>query len=223
MDFADDPLLIECFLHLPPLAVWVTNPTYSQWIFDKQNETNKLVLQQQESPKRYLKQVLDDKWIICCAVAGDDYNRQWKFALTHSMIWPNIHWFHAMLGHPPALATCMLRCRHSTITHISIFTMNILLVMNVNKPKMIYSPIVILLVCLGRKLQMISLTHGQHQHHTTLWNSLLWCVLTPPLTLSKFHAFSKNIAIMLLFALSTPGSPSTLNQCKSSMTMGGSS
>ncbi len=27
MNFADDPLLIECFLHLPPLAVQDTNPT----------------------------------------------------------------------------------------------------------------------------------------------------------------------------------------------------
>jgi len=40
MDFANDPLLIECFLHLPPLAVQDTNPTNYQWIFDKQNETN---------------------------------------------------------------------------------------------------------------------------------------------------------------------------------------
>ncbi len=39
MDFADDPLLIKCFLHLPPLAVQDTNPTDYQWIFE-----NKLTL-----------------------------------------------------------------------------------------------------------------------------------------------------------------------------------
>ncbi len=31
---------------------------------------------------------------------GDDRNTQWKFALTDSMIWPTLHWFHAMLGNP---------------------------------------------------------------------------------------------------------------------------
>ncbi len=40
MDFANDPLLIECFLHLPPLAVQDTNATNYQWIFDKQRSTN---------------------------------------------------------------------------------------------------------------------------------------------------------------------------------------
>ncbi len=55
MDFADDPLLIKYFLHLPPLAV---QPTNYQLIFDKQNETNKLVLQQQRFPDRYFNKVL---------------------------------------------------------------------------------------------------------------------------------------------------------------------
>ncbi len=44
MDVADDPLLIECFLHLTPLAVQDANPTNYQWIFDKQNENNELAL-----------------------------------------------------------------------------------------------------------------------------------------------------------------------------------
>ncbi len=39
MDFANAPLLIKYFLHLPPLAVQDTNPTNYQWTFDKQNET----------------------------------------------------------------------------------------------------------------------------------------------------------------------------------------
>ncbi len=43
MDFADDLILIECFLPLPPLAVQDTNPTNYQWIFTKQNKTDKLV------------------------------------------------------------------------------------------------------------------------------------------------------------------------------------
>ncbi len=44
MDFVNDPLLIDCFLHLSPLVVQDTNHINYQWIFDKQNETNKLVL-----------------------------------------------------------------------------------------------------------------------------------------------------------------------------------
>ncbi len=35
MDFADDPLLIKCFLNLPHLPVQDTNPTNYQWIFTK--------------------------------------------------------------------------------------------------------------------------------------------------------------------------------------------
>ncbi len=37
MDFANNPLLTECFLHLPPLEVQDTNPTDYQWIFTKKN------------------------------------------------------------------------------------------------------------------------------------------------------------------------------------------
>ncbi len=44
--------------------------------------------------------VLDDKELICYAVPGDNCDTQWKFALTNSMIWPTIDWFHTMLGHP---------------------------------------------------------------------------------------------------------------------------
>ncbi len=65
MDLANEPLHIECFPHFPPLAVQHTNPTNYQWIFDKQNETNKLVLQQQKFPDRYFNKILDDKEIIC--------------------------------------------------------------------------------------------------------------------------------------------------------------
>jgi len=100
MDFADDPLLIECFLHLPPLEVQDTNPTDYQWIFDKQNETDELVKRQQKFPDRYFNNVLDDKEIICYVAPGEDRITQWKFALTNSMIQPTLHWFHAMLGHP---------------------------------------------------------------------------------------------------------------------------
>ncbi len=41
MDFADDPLLIECFLHLPPLAVQDTNPTTTNGsLINKMKQTN---------------------------------------------------------------------------------------------------------------------------------------------------------------------------------------
>ncbi len=43
MDFANDPLLIKCFLHLPPLAVQDTKPTDYQWMFDKQNKTDEFI------------------------------------------------------------------------------------------------------------------------------------------------------------------------------------
>ncbi len=119
----------------------------------------------------------------------------------------------------------MPHCRHNTITHIYGCILNVLLVTNVNNPSslalvMVYSPIRILLALPGMKLQLISLAHCQCQHHMVLWNSLLSCVLTPPLTLSKLIKFSKNLATMLLLALSTPGILGTLNPCDSSMTMG---
>ncbi len=48
MDFADDPLSVEFFLHLPLLLVYYTNPTDYLWIFIKQNE-NKELLQWQKN------------------------------------------------------------------------------------------------------------------------------------------------------------------------------
>ncbi len=89
MDFANDPLLIKSFIHLPPLEVRDTNPTNYQWIFTKPNETDILVKPCQKFPDRYFNKILDDKGIIWHEV----------FALTDSMIWPTIHWFHAMLWH----------------------------------------------------------------------------------------------------------------------------
>ncbi len=79
---------------------------------------------------------------------------------------------------------------------------------------MAYFQIEILLVLLGRKLQLILLVHDPHQLHRALWNSLPSLVLTPPLTLSKSHGSLKNLATILLLVLSTPGSLSTLAQCK---------
>ncbi len=86
MDIANDPLLIECYLHLPPLAVQDTNPTDYQWIFDKQNDTDKLITCKQKFSDRYFNEVLDDKEIICYVAPGDNRLTQWKFALTNSMI-----------------------------------------------------------------------------------------------------------------------------------------
>ncbi len=50
MNFLDDPLLLECFLHLPPQIVQDTNPTDYEWIFTKQNETNELLHHKQRFP-----------------------------------------------------------------------------------------------------------------------------------------------------------------------------
>ncbi len=80
MDFANDPLLIECFLHLASLAVQDANPTNYQWIFTKQNETDKLVKQWQKFPDRYFTKVLDDKEFIRYVAPNDDCDTQWKIA-----------------------------------------------------------------------------------------------------------------------------------------------
>ncbi len=38
---------------------------------------------------------------------------QWKFSLTNSMIWPMLHWFNAMLGHPGFWCMCaMLQAKY---------------------------------------------------------------------------------------------------------------
>lgn len=43
MDFIDDLLLIECFLHLPPPLLQHTNSADHEWIYTKQNETYELL------------------------------------------------------------------------------------------------------------------------------------------------------------------------------------
>ncbi len=86
MDFANDLILIECFLHLSPLDVQDTNPTYYQWIFRIQNETDKLLKQCQKFPDRYFNKILDDKEIISYVAPNDNCITQWKFTITNSMI-----------------------------------------------------------------------------------------------------------------------------------------
>ncbi len=65
MDFAGDPLLAECFIHLPPLPICDTNPKDNQWIFTKQSETNKLLKYKHKFPDQYFFKILDEKEIIC--------------------------------------------------------------------------------------------------------------------------------------------------------------
>ncbi len=43
MDFADDPLLVECYILLPPLPIHDTYPTDYHWIFAKQSETDEML------------------------------------------------------------------------------------------------------------------------------------------------------------------------------------
>ncbi len=71
MDFADDPLLFKCFLHLSPLPVHNTNPTDYQWIFTEQNKTNELLKNQKNSWKIFQK-ILDNKENVCYALLDDD-------------------------------------------------------------------------------------------------------------------------------------------------------
>ncbi len=101
MDFANGPLLIEFFLDLPPIPV------------HEQNETDKLVKQRQKYPDQYFNKVLDGKEINCYVSPGNNHDTQLKFALTGSMIWFTLHWFHAMLGHPGSCQMCaMLQARY---------------------------------------------------------------------------------------------------------------
>ncbi len=121
------------------------------------------------------------------------------------------------------LATCTQHCRLDITIRILAYMLNILHVTNVNMPSplataTVFSLIRILLVLLGRKLQMILLVHGQCQHYMLSWNHLLSLVLTPLLILSRFHVSSRDQTSILLPILSTPGF--TLDQCKLSMTMG---
>ncbi len=123
--------------------------------------------------------------------------------------------------------TCTIRCKHNTTIHIYACTLNVLHVTNINVPRplvlaMVYSPTGILLMLLGRKLQLISLTHGLCQHHVVLWNSLLSHVLIPWLILLRLQGPLTKLATMLQLNLSKPGSLGTLDQWKSSMTMGDS-
>ncbi len=73
------------------------------------------------------------------------------------------------------LVACMQHCRHNTIIHIYECSLNALLVTNVSEQNplalaTVYSPIKILLMLLGRELQLTLLAHGQQQLHMVLWN-----------------------------------------------------
>ncbi len=136
------------------------------------------------------------------------------------------------IGSMPCLDTLVLTaftwcCRLNITIHIYACKLSVLCVANVNVPSplapaKVYSLIGILPVLLGRKLQLISLVHGQHQHHMVLWNSLLSLVLTPLLILPRSHRSLWNLAAMFLPILSSPGFLGILDQYESFMTMGAS-
>ncbi len=50
-------------------------------------------------PDWYLNKILDDKAIICIISPHHDQDTQWIIAISDSMIWPLLHWFHTMLGY----------------------------------------------------------------------------------------------------------------------------
>ncbi len=118
-DIAGDLLLVECFLHLLPIPIWDTNPMNYQRITKNTDELRK---HQQKFPNRYINKVLDDEEIIYYVVPGDDQDMQLRFALSDSMIWPTIHWFHAMLGHLAPIV-CMLCCKPDITTSICTCTL----------------------------------------------------------------------------------------------------
>ncbi len=111
MDFADNPLLIKCFLHLPLNKMKVIN-----------------FLRQQKFPDQYFNKVLDYKEIICYTAPGEGRNTQWKFALINSMIWLTILWFHAIFGHSGSHRmheTLQAQYHHPHLQmHIECFTCN---------------------------------------------------------------------------------------------------
>ncbi len=73
MDLAGDPLLMESFLHLPPLPVQDTNPTDYHWIFTKQNQSDELIQCQKSFLTDIAMKILDDKETIYYAIPGDDW------------------------------------------------------------------------------------------------------------------------------------------------------
>ncbi len=61
--FLDNSLPFECFLHPPPMTVHDCNLMDDQWIFHKENMTNKLLRCIHKYPDQYSNEVLDDKEI----------------------------------------------------------------------------------------------------------------------------------------------------------------
>ncbi len=66
INFVNDLLLIECFSHLPPLAVQDTNPTDYHWIFTKQYETEESALLNAHLPPLAVQDTnpTDNQWIF---------------------------------------------------------------------------------------------------------------------------------------------------------------
>ncbi len=110
-DVADNPLLIECFLHLPPLEVLDTNPIDYQWIITKKwnwwisqtmSKISRQVLQQSTEWQR--------KYLLCGTQWQPQYRMEiwlnWLHDLTYLTLVP------CQIGHPDSCHIRMLQAQY---------------------------------------------------------------------------------------------------------------
>ena len=98
----DDDLLecFDCYLSLPETAPEESPLNYA-WMRTQQQADPALLAKHQRHPERYVyKTFNDDIQLLCYIKPGLCPRRQWKFALSESMLMPIIKWFHIALGHP---------------------------------------------------------------------------------------------------------------------------
>ncbi len=169
---------------------------------------DKLLNHQKKYPGRYFNKILDDNEIICFPAPCDDWDMQGKFDLTNSMIWPTLHRFHGILGHP---GTC---CIHSTLQakyhhlhlwmHIEQFLQDKCQCAKPNRYGHRLHPDRDIAGAPWKEVTVDLITHGLHQPHMVMWTSLFIHSLKPQLTLSKLQGTLRNLALTLLHVLGTP-------------------
>ncbi len=87
MGSADDPLIVEGFLHLPPFQVHDSNPTYYQRVIDMQRKKDERLCCTKKCLNIYFNKTPNNKEIICyVSPLHDKREVQLKITLTDSMI-----------------------------------------------------------------------------------------------------------------------------------------
>ncbi len=90
----------DYFLNLPT-TVPKESPLDYEWIREQQQADEALLTKYRKNPQRFFyKTFYDDFRLLCYHKPVLNKEKQWKFAMTASMIKPTIRWFHAILGHP---------------------------------------------------------------------------------------------------------------------------